>query len=310
MTAQFWIVLALLLLIGAASVALVLDGRQTRMDRHVEAALSTSVSASAPSIRRPKLAAKGLLLHRLANYKAGIPQAIHPLYILLAGAIAAMAVFYLNSLFEYPLLYATVAAFIVALMVVRGLFGSQRHRFVNQLFRQMPDTIGLVTSAVRSGLPIGEAFRSIAREMPEPTAGQFAIIINELNLGRPIEEAMEDVYRRTEVAEYGFFAVTLAVQMKAGGSLCDTLQTLADTVRQRVGMADRAKAMAGEVIFSSRALSVSPVVIGAMLYMVSPQMVDLLFTDPTGRKLLAYAGCSVLTGSLVMRWMVRRGTTL
>jgi tight adherence protein B len=307
---QFAIVLALLLLIGVASVALVLDARQRRMDRQIETALSTSTSVSAPSIRRAKTAAKGLFLHRLANYKPGIPYTIHPIYVLLAGAVAAMAVFYLNSLFGYALLYVSVAAFIVALMLVRGLFGSQRHRFVNQLFRQMPDTIEMVTSAVRSGLPIGEAFRSIAGEMPEPTAGQFAIICNELNLGRPIEEAMEDVYRRTEVAEYGFFAVTLAVQMKAGGSLCDTLQTLADTVRQRVGMADRATAMAGEVIFSSRALSVSPLVVGGLLYLINPQMVDLLFTDPTGKKLLAFAGATVLTGTLVIRWMVRRSTTL
>jgi tight adherence protein B len=308
--AQFPIILALLLLICAASVALFVDGRQSRMDRQVEAALSTSTSVRAPSIRRAKPAAKGLFLHRLANYKPGIPQAMHPVYILLAGAVGAMVVFYLNSLFEYPLLFVSIAAFIVALMVVRGLFGSQRHRFVNQLFRQMPDTIEMVTSAVRSGLPIGEAFRSIAREMPEPTAGQFAIICSELNLGRPIDEAMEDVYRRTEVAEYGFFSVTLAVQMKAGGSLCDTLQTLADTVRQRVGMADRATAMAGEVIFSSRALSVSPLVVGAVMYLVNPSMVDLLFTDPTGKKLLAFAGASVLTGTLVIRWMVKRSTKL
>jgi len=39
-------------------------------------------------------------------------------------------------------------------------------------------------------------------------------------------------------------------------------------------------------------------------------MVDLLFTDPTGRKLLAFAGGSVLTGTLVIRWMVRRSTKL
>jgi len=77
-------------------------------------------------------------------------------------------------------------------------------------------TIQLVTSTVRSGLPVNEAFRTISREMPQPTAGQFAIVCSELSLGRPPEEAVEDVYRRTQVAEYGIFAVTLAVQMKSG----------------------------------------------------------------------------------------------
>ena len=80
---------------------------------------------------------------------------------------------------------------------------------------------------------------------------------------------MEDVYRRTQVAEYGFFAVTLGVQTKSGGGLAETLQTLADTVRQRVGMAARAKALAGEVIFSARALSFAPFIVGGVLYSIS-----------------------------------------
>ncbi len=310
MTAQFLTVLVLVLLICAAAVALVLDARQRRMDRQIEVVLSTSASASAPSIRRARLADRGLFLHRLAKYKPGITYVIRPVYVLLAGVVAATAVFYANSMFGYPLLYVTVAAVIVALTVVRGLFGWQRHRLANQLFRQLPDTIEMVTGAVRSGLPVGEAFRTIAREMPQPTAGQFAAVCDELSLGRSLEEALEGVYRRTEVAEYGFFSVTLAVQAKAGGSLSETLQILGDTVRQRVGLADRAKALAGEVIFSSRALSASPLIVGGVMYLISPQLVDLLFTDPTGKRLLAYAGASVLTGTLVIRWMVRRNTTL
>jgi len=70
-------------------------------------------------------------------------------------------------------LYVSIAAAIVAIMVVRGLFGWQQRRFANQLFRQLPDTIQLVTSTVRSGLPVNEAFRTIAREMPQPTAGSL-----------------------------------------------------------------------------------------------------------------------------------------
>src|SRR5678816_3312571 len=70
-----------------------------------------------------------------------------------------------------------------------------------RIYRQLPDTIELVTSTVRSGLPVNEAFRTISREMPQPTAGQFAIVCSELSLGRPADEALEAVYRRTLVAE-------------------------------------------------------------------------------------------------------------
>ena len=307
---QLLVIIVLLLLIGAAAVALLLDARHRRIDRQVEIALSKAQSESIPSIRRARVESRWAFLHRLANYREGITYDLPPQYVVPAGAVAAAAVFYANSLLGFPLLDVSLAAALVAIMVVRGLFGWQRRRLANQLFRQLPDALQMVTGAVRSGLPINEAFRAISREMPEPTAGQFAAVCSELALGRPPEEAVEGVYQRTQVAEYGFFAVTLGVQMKAGGGLAETLQTLGDTVRQRVALAARAKALAGEVIFSARALSLAPFVVGGLLYLVNPQLVDLLFTDPTGRKMLAYAGASVLMGTLVIRWMVRRDTSL
>jgi tight adherence protein B len=310
MIPHFVIGIVLALLMCAATISLWLDSGERRMDRHLEKALRISPSAGLPSIRRAETGSRSLLLHRLANYRPEIVYALHPAYVLLAGAFAAAAIFYANSLLGYSILYVCIAAAIAAIIVMRGLFGWQQRRLAIQLFRQLPDAIQLVTSTVRSGLPVHEAFRTIAREMPQPTAGQFAIVCSEVNLGRPPEEAVEAVYRRTQVAEYAMFAVTLAVQLKSGGSLAETLQNLGDTVSQRVALAARAKALAGEVIFSSRALTISPLIAGGLLYVANPANVDLLFTDPVGNKLLAYAVASVLVGALVISWMVRRETEL
>lgn len=300
----------LALAICAAVSSLWLDGRERRMQRQLAIALPPSHPANLPSIRRSETGARSLFLRRLANYRPEMVHAWHPAYVLLAAAITAAAIFYANGLLGFSILYASVVAAIAALVVVRGLFGWQQRRFAVQLFRQLPDAIQLVTGTVRSGLPVHEAFRTIAREMPQPTAGQFAIVCSEVNLGRAPEEAVEAVYQRSQVAEYAMFAVTLAVQLKSGGSLAETLQTLGDTVSQRVALAARAKALAGEVIFSSRALAISPVIAGGVLYTANPQNVDLLFSDPTGNKLLAYAVASVLVGHLVISWMVRRETEL
>ena len=306
----FLIIIVLALLICTTVVSLWLDARGKRIDRQLAIALPTSQSASLPSIRRLQAQSRWRFLHRLANYNAETTYVWHPVFALLAGVFAAAAVLYGNSLLDFPILYAYLAAAIVGIMVVRGLFGWQQRRLANQLFRQLPDTIQIVASTVRSGLPVNEAFHTIAREMPQPTAGQFAIVCSELSLGRPPEEAVEGVYRRTQVAEYAMFAVTLAVQLKSGGSLTETLQILGDTVRQRVALAARAKALAAEVIFSAKALSLAPFIVGGLLYWINPQSVDLLFSDPIGNKLLAYAIASVIMGQLVIRWMIRRETAL
>lgn len=310
MIPQYVIVTVLGFLLCTTAVALWLDARQRRMERQLTTALPSSHPASLPSIRRLDGGTRARFLHRLINYRPGIVYAWHPAYVLLAAIMAASAIFYANRLFAFPAFYVSIASAIVALMVVRYLFGWQQHRFTDQLFRQLPDAIQLVTSTVRAGLPVNEAFRAIAREMPQPTAGQFAIVCSELSLGQPPEEAVEAVYRRTQVAEYAMFAVTLAVQLRSGGSLAETLQILGETVSQRVALAARAKALAGEVIFSSRALSLAPVIVGGLLYLINPQSIDLLFHDPVGNKLLAYAIGSVLLGHFVIRWMIRRETAL
>jgi tight adherence protein B len=307
---QVVIIGVLVLLLCAGGVTLLLDARQRRLNRQIALALRTSQSEGLLSVRRQQTMSRWHLLHLFANYKEGLVYAWPPRYVVIAGFVTVAAIFYGNSRLEFPIGYVSVLAIIAGIVVVRGLFGWQQRQVIAKLFRQFPDAIELITSTVRSGLPVTEAFQIIARDMPQPTAGQFTIICHDIGLGKAPEESLDAVAQRIGVAEYGMLGVTLAVQSKSGGRLSETLQTLGETVRQRVAMAGRAKAMAGEVIFSSRALSLAPLVVGGLLYWISPETVDLLFSDPTGRKMLAYAVGSVITGTLVLRWMVRRGTAL
>src|SRR5262249_20623912 len=136
---QFLIIIVLLLLLCAAAMTLLLDARQRRIDRQLAIALTTSQSASLPSIRRLQAESGWMFVHRLANYRAGIAYDLRPAYVLLAGVIAASAIFYANSLLGFSTVYVSLAAAIVAIMVVRGLFGWQQRRLANQLFRQLPD---------------------------------------------------------------------------------------------------------------------------------------------------------------------------
>ena len=287
-----------------------LDARHERLDNRVATALPEARSTRLRSIRRQQVEARWQLLYRLVNYRTGLPYDWRPELVILAGVVTAVAIVYANNFLGFPVLEVSIAAVFVGFAVVRGLFGWQQRLLANRLFRQLPDAIELVRSAVQSGVPVNEAFRTIAEDMPQPTAGQFAIVCNEIRLGRPADEAIDGVYQRMGVTEYAMFAVALAVQMKSGGRLGETLLSLGDSVRQRVALAARAKALAGEVIFSARALSVSPLLLGGLLYWINPRLVDRLFTDPTGKKLLAFAIVSIVVGTLVIRWMVKRETML
>jgi tight adherence protein B len=301
------------LLLSMAGLWLAFDAcKRRRIERQLAAVLPAAAAGPQPlSLRRAQVRTKWRFFHRLINYDPDIAYTIRPLYTLPIAAIVFFAVSYVGTSFLdfAPSSIALVAA-VAGLLVIRSLLGCQQRRFANRLFQQLPDVVELITSTVKAGLPVAEAFRVVAREMPEPTAGQFQLVLKELALGSQPEDALYGVYHRTHVTEYSMFAVTVAVQTKSGGSLAETLKILGDTVRQRVGLASRAKALAGEVIFTARALTAAPFVVGGMMYLINPRMTTLLFTDPTGRVMLAYAVTSVILGALVIQWMIRRGTTL
>ena len=104
---------------------------------------------------------------------------------------------------------------------------------------QLPDTVQLVVSATRAGLPVYEAFRAIADEMPSPTRDEFVRVNNEMALGVAAEDALLSMHQRTGVTEYAIFAVTIGVQARSGGRLAETIQNLAETVRERLAIAAR-----------------------------------------------------------------------
>ena len=311
MSQQLPFIIVLMMLICAGVICLMLDGRQKSLDRRVAAAMPTSRSTNAVSLRRQQVETRWQWVYRLFNYHPGIAYDAGPQYVALACMMLALAIFYGNSmLLEFSPVYPSLAAVVGAVALARGMFGWQLRRLANRLFRQLPDTIEMVRQSVQSGLPVADAFKNIAETMQEPTREQFRMVCNESLIGKTPDDALEGVYRRFGITEYGMFAVALGVQMKSGGSLSETLLSIADTVRQRVTLAARAKALAAEVIFSSRALTAMPFVVGAFLYWINPRMIDMLFTDPTGHVLLAYAIVSVIIGAVVIRWMVRRETSI
>jgi tight adherence protein B len=167
-----------------------------------------------------------------------------------------------------------------------------------------------VVSAVRAGLPVRQAFGTVESEMLSPTRDQFALVRHELDLGRNPEEALLAVYERTHVEEYAIFSVTLAVQSKSGGQLAETLQTLCETIRKRVILAGRARALASESNLAAKVLASIPFIAGIAMYLERRENMEVLFYDPRGQMLLAVGITTLVMGILTMRYMIRKATTV
>ena len=187
----------------------------------------------------------------------------------------------------------------------RALFKGWERKRCDELLSQLSDALSMVVRTVSVGVPMVEAVRLIARESPEPTAGEFRQLAEEISIGLPLDEAVLAMAERTGMTEYRFFATTIMLQMQTGGGLSEALTNLAEVVRRRVAMRDRGYALSSEARTSAKVLMALPFVVGLAMLLLSPGYMDpLLYTD-TGHHLLEAAAVSLVVGSLVMRAMIR-----
>lgn len=188
----------------------------------------------------------------------------------------------------------------------RMMFAHWQQHAATALLAQFPDALAMIGRAVRVGIPVTEAIRIAGRESPEPTGAILRGVADQIAIGISLETALKAAGDSTRLPEYRFFATALSLQQQTGGGLSETLENLGDVIRKRVAMRARGFALAAEARTSALVLSALPIVSGLMIYLMSPQYIGMLFTDPSGKSLLSIACGLLATGTVVMRLIIRK----
>ena len=146
--------------------------------------------------------------------------------------------------------------------------------------------------------------RIIAIDSPEPVRGEFRSIMETQAIGMPIGDSCAKLYERIPIAEANFFGIVIAIQSKAGGNLSEALGNLSKVLRDRKKMKAKIQAMSMEAKASASIIACLPLAVMLIVYVTSPNYIELLWTTAMGRMMLA--GCAVwmLIGVLVMRKMI------
>lgn len=301
-----------------AALLLAVSGRGARRLRErVQAATGRLVpAAAAPQSERSLIARPAAPTGRLARFSAWLgiapgqlPRRRMPLPLVLAVAGLAGGVIAWKGGYVVEQPVPLVLGLLASCLTLRMFHQWELARAREEAFKQIPDAVGLMVRAVRAGLPVGEAIRSVAREMPDPTRGEFQRVIAETGIGATLEQALWGVFQRTGLREYAFLSTVIGLQSQTGGSLAEALDNLADIVRKRVAMAAKASALAGQAKASAAILVALPPFSGSAIALIRPDYLDALFSDPRGMNLLATAIIMLAAGILVIRGLIRRSVT-
>ncbi len=202
---------------------------------------------------------------------------------------------------------ASLAVLPIAWVVfARHFFSYFERRRQQLLLSEFPDALAMIVRTIRVGIPVMEAIRGVSREAPPATAAEFGVLVEQIAVGVSAEDAVNELAYRTGLSEYRFFATTMGLQAQTGGTLSETLEGLADVIRKRAAVKAKGHAMTSEARSSAMVLSVLPFLTGAMLWVLNPTYIGVLFTDETGKSMLSIAMVLLVIGLLAMRTIIAR----
>ena len=216
------------------------------------------------------------------------------------GLIGALLAFVLSG----KILLALGVAVTLGLGLPRWIVSMMGKKRLKKFSLAFPDAVDVLVRGIKSGLPVHDGFKIIARESPAPLGPEFQTLVEGLGVGLTLGEALDKMYERMPTPELKFFAIVMAIQQKTGGNLAEALSNLTTVLRARRMMGEKIKAMSSEAVASAGIIGSLPPAVVVMMLVVSPGYMGLLFTDIRGHFILLGAGLWMGIGVFTMKRMI------
>lgn len=185
-----------------------------------------------------------------------------------------------------------------AVVVLRVRIHRRREAFGGQL----DGTLQLMASSLRAGYSMMQALASVAKQSEEPTASELGRVVNEARVGRPVVTALEEAATRMASQDFQWAAQAIAINREVGGSLAETLDGVAATIRERGQIRRQVKSLSAEGRLSGVILMALPFVVSLILVIVSPSYLAPFTNSLIGMVLLVVGAILLLIGGI---WMNR-----
>lgn len=243
-------------------------------------------------------------LRALERTLANADSALSPGEVLAAmGVLGMLGVAATLGLLKEPLFAVPAGVLGAALPIwwLRRRHGKRLSRFKGQL----PETIGLLASSVRSGHSLPQALEHVAADAPEPTKGALTLVGREIGLGASQEDALERLAARYPSDDLQLVVAAINVQHQIGGSLAKVLDSISETIRERIRIEGDIRALTAPQRMSAYVLCALPILVALGLLLIGPDYVGVLFQPGPLRYALFSAISLVLLGFVVMRAMTK-----
>lgn len=223
-------------------------------------------------------------------------------YMMLVGG-SALFIFVLLAIatlqLSEPLLFAVGWVAFASLYVQ---FKAKRR--MKQFTNQLGDAIAMMSNAIKSGFTFQQAMDIVAKEIKGPISEEFVRALNEIQLGVTLEEALEGICQRVKDDDFEMVAMSVVIQRQVGGNLSQILDTVGETIRDRIKLRGEIKSLTAEGVISGWTIALLPVIVGLFCNAMNPDYFKGMLDTDFGKYLGIACLVSEIIGGLVIRWII------
>lgn len=193
-----------------------------------------------------------------------------------------------------------ILGFLLGFKVPEMFIESIRKKRAKQLNSQLPQALSLLSNGLRAGFSFPQAMAVVSKEMEAPIADEFSKVLRDNSYGKNMNEALEDLAKRTEDEDLDIFITTLLIQMQVGGDLSEILDTISGTIRERVKLKGDVHTLTSQSRMSAVIIGIMPIAIAGAIFMLNPEYIGTLFSDPLGLMMLGTAAVMMMIGIIAL----------
>ncbi len=190
--------------------------------------------------------------------------------------------------------------FFLPTLYMRRQQGRRLIKFDNQL----ADMLSLMVNGLRAGYSIMQALEAVSKELPPPISDEFRRVVQEMQIGIPMDVALENLTRRIPSKDLDLLVTAINVQREVGGNLAEILDTISHTIRERVRVKGEIRILTSQVLTSGRFLAIMPVAVIIIMYFINRQYMMRFFNPATrmfGIPALIIGLFMIITGYFLMQ---------
>jgi tight adherence protein B len=192
----------------------------------------------------------------------------------------------------------SIGTFVLVVALLSHISKSRERKAFETAF---PEAVEMLTRSVKTGVPLDEAFLSLAERFEGELSRRFDVFQSELALGQPFREAGVSFCRGLNMPDVEFFFAVLSLNRESGSELTPTLEAMSYTLRERQKIRRRAVVLTSEIRSSAKVMAALPFFVAAIMFFMNPGMTEFYLHDLTGQIILGFCILSIVFGLVIIR---------